>query len=337
MRRLGLAAVGLWLAVFCKVGLGLLFGAEDYVDRVDRFPRLVVSSDVASDYKNWSILPLAVGKAFGADSVRSFAALQVVVLVAGTAVVLGTVARHRPETATRALIGFFATMLPSWLLISGGSYDQMLAVLLLAATLAERPWAASMAGLLLGLTHAEAAMVAVLGLALLSAAGIGPRPRARVWTLAGIGAARVAMTAWFRAAGQTADRARFVSELGVRTPLGYLADTWPIVVWSAACGGWLIVAAAVRDARDARVPAAVLAALALNLGATAITVDQSRVIMLTTMPIVVALAAYGGASHRRPTTPCVHRNALAIGLLAPVTISWVGGIAVAGTPLHVGW
>jgi hypothetical protein len=120
----------------------------------------------------------------------------------------------------------------------------------------------------------------------------------------------------------------------MRTPLGYLADTWPIVVWSAACGGWLIVAAAVRDAR---VLAAVLAALGLNLAVTAITVDQSRVIMLTTMPMVVALAAFGGASHPRATTPSVHRNALAIGLLAPVTISWVGGIAVAGNPLHIGW
>jgi hypothetical protein len=280
---------------------------------------------------------LAIGKAVGADSVRSFAALQAVVLVAGSAAVLGTVARRRPETATGALVGFFATMLPSWLLVSGGSYDQMLAVLLLAATLVQRSWAAWLVGLLLGLTHAEAATIAVLGLALLSGAGVGPRRSVRVWTLAGIGAARVAMTVWFRAAGQSGDRVSFVSELGVRAPLGYLADTWPVVVWSAACGGWLIVAAAVRDRGDTRVAGAVAAALALNLAATAITVDQSRVIMLTTMPIVVALAALGGASHRQPTERPAHGYALAIGMLAPVTISWVGGVAVAGAPLHVGW
>lgn len=336
MRRLTLAGAALWLAAFGKVGFGLLFGAEDYVERVHRFPRLTVSGDVASDYKNWSILPLAVGRAFGADSVRSFAIVHAAVLVGGATAVFGGVARGHPEVASRALFGFFATMVPAWLLVSGGSYDQLLAVLLLAATLVDRRGTAPLVGVLLGLTHAEVATVAVLGLTVLSIAGIGPRPRVRLWTLAGIGAARVALTVWFGAAGQTGDRVSFVAEYGVSTPLGYLADTWPVVLWSAACGGWLFLVDAVRGA-DTRTRIAVIAALVLNCGSAAITVDQSRVIMLTTMPIVVVLAAFGPPGERLASAPGVHRNAVAIGILAPVTISWVGGVAIAGAPLHVGW
>ena len=39
-------------------------------------------------------------------------------------------------------------MLPGWLLVSGGSYDQLLAVLLLAATLVEQPTLAVVIGVL---------------------------------------------------------------------------------------------------------------------------------------------------------------------------------------------
>jgi hypothetical protein len=249
--------------------------------------------------------------------------------------VVGSVARRRPDVARLSLLGFFATMLPAWLLVSGGSYDQLLAVLLLAATLVERRLSALVVGALLGLTHAEAATVAVAGLALLSGAGLGPRAVIRLWTLGGIGLARTALTIWFRAAGQTGDRARFVSDLGITTPLGYLAATWPIVVWSAAAGGWLVIADFMRGAKERRARIVVLAVLATNLAVTAITVDQSRVIMLTTMPLVVALAAFGDLPCRRHALPL--RAPLVIGLLAPVTISWVGEVAIAGAPFRVGW
>jgi len=226
-------------------------------------------------------------------------------------------------------------MLPSWLLVSGGSYDQLLAVLLLAATLVERPTPAVVIGVLLGLTHAEAATVAVLGLALVSSAQIGPRFSIRAWTLGGIGFARAMLTVWFRLAGQTGDRAGFVSDLGVTTPLGYLAGTWPVVAWSAASGGWLIIANFMSGSIERRARIVVVVALATNLAVTAITVDQSRVIMLTTMPLVVALAAFGDTPSPKDRPPL--RSALLVGLLAPITISWVGDIAIAGAPFHVNW
>lgn len=336
------ACLGLWLIVFCKVGSGLLFGIDDLVVRVRAFPRLVVQGQASSDYKNWSVLPLALGKAFRAESARSFAVLQTTLLVAGTASVLGGVARRRPAVAVGALIGFFATMLPSWLLFSAGSYDQLLAVLLLAVTLVDRSASACAVGVLVGVTHAEAATVAVIGLALLSAAGIGPRLMIRLWALTGIVAARAALTIWFRAAGQNNDRFSFATEFGVATPLGFLADTWPVVVWSAASGGWLIIASQFSGTRERRTRMAIVAALALNFAATAITADQSRVIMITTMPLVVALAAFGADRDHHPAGDAalaVARggDALVIGLLAPLTISWVGEMAIAGSPLHVAW
>jgi hypothetical protein len=335
------ACVGLWLLVFCKVGSALLFGIDDLVARVRAFPGLVVNHQASSDYKNWSILPLALGKAFRAETPRSFALLHTTVLVAGTASVLRVVARRRPGVASGALVGFFATMVPSWLLYSAGSYDQLLAVLLLTVTVVDRRSAACVAGVLLGLTHAEVGAVAVLGLALLSAVDVGPRLPMRVWALTGIMAARAALTVWFRAVGQTDDRVSFATEFGVRTPLGFLADTWPVVVWSAAAGGWVIIARALVRPGTPRVRMALAAALILNLGATAITADQSRVMMLTTMPLVVALAAFGLGRDQGPIDAALagtsHRDALVVGLLAPLTISWVGEIAIAGDPFHLAW
>jgi hypothetical protein len=333
--KVAAACLALWVVIFAKVGVGLVFGAHDYVVRVRTFPHLQIAGDAGADYKNWSVLPLAIGRAVGADSVRSFAALQAALLVTGTAGIIGAVACRRPEAASRAVLGFFATMLPGWLLVSGGSYDQLLAVVLLAATLVEQPKLAIVIGVLLGLTHAEAATVAVLGLALLSSAQIGPRLPARLWLLGGIALARGTLTLWFHAAGQTGDRAGFVSDLGITTPLGYLANTWPIVIWSAAAGGWLVLASSMSGTRDRRARVLVVTALATNLAVTAITVDQSRVMMLTTMPLVVALAAFEDTASSKHAPPL--RQALLVGLLAPITISWVGDVAIAGAPFHVNW
>lgn len=330
-----------WFAVFAKVGSGLIYGIDDLLPRVKAFPDLLVTGDATVDYKNWSILPLALGKLFGAGTARSFAFLQFVILLVGTVGVLYTVARKRPQVATGALLGFFATMVPSWLLFSMGTYDQLLAVLLLAATLVDRRLTACICGLLLGLTHAEAAAVAVLGLAALSLAAVGPRVAVRLWTLGGIVASRLALTVWFRIEGQSGDRFTFVTEFGLGKLIGFFLDTWPCVLWSAAAGGWLIIARQLLRPRSRRLATAIGCTLLLNVLATAVTADQSRVIMLTTLPLVVALAAFPPPGPTSSLDATLDRytlyGATLVGLLAPMTISWIGALGIAGRPFHLSW
>lgn len=331
----------LWFVVFAKVGSGLVFGIGELLRRVQVFPRLVISGEALSDYRNWAVLPLALGRLVGADTARSFAGLQAVLLVVGTVGVLATVARRRPEVACGAVVGLFATMVPSWLLYSMGSYDQLLVVLLLAMTLADARATSSVCGLLLGLTHAEAAVTGLIGLGALSHVGVGPPPKPRYWGLGGVLVSRVALTVWFRIAGQSGDRFTFVSEFGLGKLLGFFADTWPCILWSAAAGGWLIIASRFTVFREKRVMQVIAAVLVFNLLVSAVTADQSRVVMIITLPLVVALAAFPPDTPV-PTTPArlpalVNGAALMIGLLAPLTISWVGEIAIAGRPFDLRW
>jgi hypothetical protein len=336
--------LGLWALVFAKVGTGLIFGIDDLVARSKALPDLLVSGRATDDYINWSVLPLAIGKLFGAGTRRSFAFVQFVILVPGSVAVLALTARRRPLVAANASLGLFACMVPAWALFSMGTYDQLLIVLLLAATLADRPLPGALVGLAIGATHAEAGAIVVLGLLALSAVDLGPRAAVRAWTLAGIVASRLVVTIWFRLEGQSGDRFTFVEEYGLSKLVGYLVDTWPYVLWSAAAGGWVIIIGTLAVGRSRRLTSVVVAILALNVATTAITADQSRVIMLLSFPLVVALAAFsprpdgGSAVANVPGTLRTLRVTGAIvGLLAPLTISWIGEVAAVGDPFAVHW
>jgi hypothetical protein len=331
----------LWGLVFAKVGSSLIFGIDDLLLRVRALPDLIVSGDATSDYKNWSVLPYAVGRVLGADTATSFAAVQFVVLVVGSAGVIGALARRRPMDAVHASLGLFACMTPAWVMFNMGTYDQLLVVLLLAVTLVDRPAVAAVLGVLIGATHAEAGVVALIGLLALSAVGLGPRVVTRAWAIGGVLACRAALTVWFRLAGQSGDRFAFVSQYGFGRLIGYLADTWPVVVWSAAAGGWVIIIGSLLIRRSTRLTAVVLGVLAFNLAVTAITADQSRVIMLTTFPLVVALSVYAVQPEDPPQAHdlalAVRVTGAAVGLLAPLTVAWVGDIFLMGDPFQLHW
>lgn len=336
----GLAALTLagWFLVLAKTGSRLDLSAADYVARAAELPSLLVTGDPLADYRNWSVLPLVLGRLLGAESTVAFAAVQFVVMLAGSATVVAWTAARRPRTALAALLALFATVVPAYAMTFMGSYDQLLLVALLGAAVADRRGPALLFGAMVGFTHAELGVVALAGLLALSLVGVGPSPRVRWWGLGAVVAARVVLTVWFAAAGQPSDRFAFVEAYGLDRMLDFFAATWPVIVLTAAGGGWLIVVASLAERRSARVTLVVVGVLVANLVVTAVTVDQSRVAMLATLPTVVTLAAYPPARRSRPAWTRVAPYAAAvIGLVTPLWIAWVGRTWRFADPFHIAW
>jgi hypothetical protein len=322
----------LWLAVWAKVGVNFAFGIDVTVDRARRFPSLLPSGDPLTDWSIWSILPVAIGHVVHATTRVSYAVVQTLLLIGGLATVLADVGRRSGvDVARRALLALFATSVPAYLVFSTGSYDQLLTVLLFAGALSTgRRWPIAI-GLLIGLTHAELGGLAAVMLLVLAAAGVGPPVSARLRLLAGVLAARVALTVWFNARGLHHDRFAFIRAYGLDTLLGQLPDSWPVALWSVMCGGWIIVAGFAADTRSRRCTVALAVCLALAVAAMIVTVDQSRVLMLAAMPVVVTIAVHAPGPPRRL------QASVAVGLLAPLCVSVAGTTLIFGNPFAIAW
>jgi hypothetical protein len=328
-----------WLLVFAKTGSAFDISIHDYVARANALPSLTILGDALADYRNWSLLPLVIARTLGVGSGDSFAALQCVILVVGTALVIAAASRRHAGLAVGAALALFATMVPSYALYFMGSYDQLLVVALVAVVLVERPGHAAAVGVVIGLTHAEVGVVSLAGLLVLALIGVGHSVRSRAWALGGVVAARLALTVVLAIGGQSSDRSTYISEYGLDRLLESFADVWPLIVLTAAAGGWVIVATAIAERRDVRFALVVAVILAVNVAVSAVTIDESRVVMLTTLPLILTLAAF--PPHAAATRPWWARAApgvaTAIGLATPLVFAWVGEAWRFGDPFHVGW
>jgi hypothetical protein len=336
----GLGALVLlcWVLVFAKTGSGLDVSAADYVARSRRLPSLLVTGDPLVDYRNWSMLPLVLGRVFAAGTTAAFATVQFVVMVVGSAVLVGWVARRSPAVALAATLALFATTVPAYAMAFMGSYDQVLLVALVGMAISDQRLAAALFGIVVGLTHGELGVIAATGLVALAAVGVGPSTRVRAWGLGGVVAGRLGLTVWLTIAGQPSDRFTYIREQGLDRMLDHFTATWPVILLTAAGGGWLIIAAALAEWRSRRIALVVVVILAANLAVTAITIDQSRVVMLTTLPLVVTLAVFVRPGRQRPWwAVAAPYAAAAVGLAMPLVISWVGDIWRFGDPFHRSW
>jgi hypothetical protein len=337
----GLAAATLvgWLLVFAKTGSRLDLSAHDYVARAAELPSLLVTGDPLVDYRNWSVLPLVLGRLLAARTTAAFASVQFVVMLAGSAAVIAWTAARRPRVALAALLALFSTTVPSYAMFFMGSYDQLLLVALVGIAVGDRRRAAVLFGMIIGLTHGELGVIAVAGLVALSAVGVGPSMRVRLWGLGGVVGARLALTVWFAAAGQPSDRFSYIEAYGLERMIDYFGATWPVILLTVAGGGWVIIAAALAERRSSRVALVVAGVIVVNLAVSAITIDQSRVAMLTSLPLVVTLAAFPPSRRaaRPPWAVAAPFVAAAIGLLLPFWISWVGDTWRFGDPFDLAW
>ncbi|MET0458397.1 MAG: hypothetical protein ABW195_04070 [Ilumatobacteraceae bacterium] len=341
----------LWGLLFVRGGSVLALGAEPYLRNVSTFPRPFITGDPLEDYRSWSVLPIAAARLVQVSTMRGFALLQTAILVVGTAGVLGLEARRAPRRALVATLAVFMTAAPAYALQFVGSYDQLLVVLLLAAVLVRTDWAAVAIGVALGLTHAEVGFAALAMVLILGLAGVGDRSRPRCLSLLGLVVARVALQIWFSRSGLHSDRWTFIREYGVDSLAGNLLDVWPVVLWSMFGVGWVVVIRAFRDG-DRRRRFALAGIAVLCLGLCAITLDQSRIAILTMFApfLVVVLhlstnsdrwfdpapsGASADAPHLLPSVPLWLLTAAS--LLSPLVVAWVGRVYVFGSPFRLGW
>ncbi len=180
------------------------------------------------------------------------------------------------------------------LLLWIGMYDafSVLTWVLLLMTLDRRaPWQFA-AAVLAGVQNFEQVLVGLLMLLLVPRlpARMGFRPQA-MWLLAGAVAGRIALELYFRSVGATpGGRATFLSWDTLSSLLASTAANGPLVLWSALAGLWGFAIAALLASwagwsRRERLQ------LVLALGgwvlACAITADHTRVLAMTSFPLVV--------------------------------------------------
>ena len=237
----------------------------------------------------------------------------------------------------RATLALFATSVPAHVMFFMGSYDQLLVVLLLALALSCTAVRSTVIGVLLGLTHAEIGFVAAADLALLAAVGVGPRPRPRLFSLGGVLAGRFMVMVWLYAHGAGNDRFTFIERYGISRTLTYFMNTWWTVLWSILAGGWVILIAFMVRYGQWRAKAAVAAIVAVNIALILITVDQSRVAMLATVPTVIVLAVFARSEGRPTVSLPVAWAAFAVGMVAPLVVSLAGTNFTFGRPFWLGW
>lgn len=323
--------MALWIAVLLVKGSVFDLSIRDYVARSQRLPG-VATGEPDGAYRNWSMLPLVLGRLTGASTPLRFALVQYVALVAGTAAVGWHLARTRnPTVALAAVLAVFSTTTASYTVHFAGSYDQVLVPLLCLAVVCRAPLPAAITGVALGLTHAEVGAIVALALLALAWAGDPSRLLPRLATFGGVVVARLGLMVWFAAAGASGDRASFLESYGLETTLRHFADTWPVILWTALAGGWLVVAHVVARA-PRRTVAVVIGWIVIAIGLTAATVDQTRVGGLLLLPLVVALAV-----DRPPVPRTTLLSAALVGLASPFVISLAGAVFALGGPFEIHW
>ena len=324
-----------WVAVWAKVGSGVAFGAPDLMIQIDRFPRVVHFEDSISDYVNYSPLPVALAKLAGATSQRSNAFLQFLILVAGSTEVCVVAARTDRNRAGYGALALFSTIVPLQVFFFNGSYDNVLVVLLFAAALLERPlWVFPVIGLLAGTTHAEIAAVVGVELLALSWCGLGPSIGTRLRLLGGVAVGRVLVTIWALSQHTATSRWSFIRRYGPGKLVHATFSQLPLVLWSLMAGGILMVGYLLVVAPSRRLGVAVAGSLALNVLVVLLTVDETRVAAILTLPLVVVAGAF---SPSRPIKRWVCVCAVAITFAPPFYVSYLGSRLKVGHPFQILW
>jgi hypothetical protein len=284
--------------------LALLFAAMLVKTGVWRIPNLDVSAAIARNpfvvpipnpidqYLMTSWLGPFLAWLVGASSVPAFFVLHLALSVAFTALMAAMIFSRLEENEARAAMVIFAA-LP----VSATSYfwvgNDSLTLLLMAGILAlrERPFAAGLLGVALGMQHFEQGLFAFGALAL--AARLGPRYSGReVYPLrtalaAGVGIAtgKIVLTLIFMTAGMTVSGRTVWLMAHLPALMEDLLYRGHVLIWSILGVGWLV---ALRFADGGRASIPFFLCLLALMPLLLVSGDKSRVLAMTTFPLVAA-------------------------------------------------
>lgn len=239
----------------------------------------------------WTWLVPLIAHVLHATTVPTYAMLNAAYAALFVTVVAWSMFARLPERAARTGIIVFAMLPASWL----GFYwigPDGLTLLLLAVALvgAARWWLVIVTGVLLGMQHAELAVVGALAVALsdLVARRAGGSPSTIDWRFAlrlaaGAVVGRILLMGVFTASGigLPGDRLDWIeAHAGVLFTRAYFG--WPWLIWSVLGIAWVVAALHLRQGRPALslfVPLGVLLLL------TPLVYDQTRVLAIAVFPL----------------------------------------------------
>ncbi len=300
---LALAAVCLW--VLWRTGPGKVPGVEGFENIARGWPTIDMTPQTAY------VLRVPLGQiAYGLlprQGSGAYLALHLSCLI-GTAIVLVAWMCHRLGTRAGLVAGGVLALAPvtAVLLLWIGMYDafSVFAWVVLVVALAHRgPWQLAAAALA-GFQNFEQVVVGVLMLLLLPrlTRSLGLRPRA-LWLVPGVLAGKVALELYLRSVGATpGSRLTFLSDWDVFSHvLGTTAANGPLIIWSALAGLWGFALTALVTSWGRwpwRDKLQLLLAVGVWFVSAAITADHTRVLAITSFPVVVLGAMAIADRHR---------------------------------------
>ena len=289
-----LAAVCLW--VLWRTGPGKVPGVETF----DQIARGWPTPDFPVTPQTAYVLRVPLGQiVYGVlprEGTGTFLALHLACLIGTGVLLLVWMCRRLGARAGMVAAGIVVlSPVTAVLLLWIGMYDAwsvLTWVLLLMALTRGAPWQLA-AGALAGMQNFEQVVVGMLMLLLVPRlpAAVGLRPRG-LWLLGGAVAGKVALEAYLRSVGAApGSRLSFLSDWDTFSHLvGTTLANGPLIVWSALAGLWgfaLVALVTSWSGWSRREQAQLVLAVLAWVGASVITADHTRVLALTSFPLVV--------------------------------------------------
>jgi hypothetical protein len=294
---LGTALALIWAVI--RIGPRIPYPGSFYISTSWPFPGL----DEVQTYARSSPVGYWLAMLLGIEQSHWLILMRVVAAVAAVALVATWVYRETAEGSQR-LRGFRLVVLgplTAILFLTLGSYDAFtvlgLGMALFAWSRGAWPWLL-LAGTYLGIQHFEQGLVAVVAWALVLAGMAGQLPerlssrRTSLWLIPGMLLGKVTLLTLLVANGVSAGEGRSYwlqnSELLKRAVVGAM-NFGPALLLSLFAGLWAVVILALTLPADNRRRLLLALGLAVPALSAVITMDHTRVFVITTVPIVAIL------------------------------------------------
>lgn len=325
------ALCGAWMVV--TVGISPTLNIFQWVAAARSFPHPSTGSYVESS-------PVGTGIAhlIGADkNTRTFAALHLGFVVVAVSIMAFAVGRRFGRDASRLAVAcLFASPLANLLLTWLGQPDPIVfgAVALVAVVVSTPALVATAAFAVVA--HEEVALVSVLGVGVVRAA-VGDLNRRQAIAIAcGAAIGAVALAAFKAHYGIDASRVGYAEDVGLMRFASNAARTWQTIGVASLGATWIAVFLLGRELRatQKRVFAGVLVFMFLI---SLVTLDTTRIMVLTAMPAVIVLVCYSATTLAKPSLDRILAIVVVAGLLYPHVIVYNGGMYVGSLGRMTRW
>lgn len=327
---IGVVAALAW--AFVRAAPRVLPGQDQILSKALSWP--MPNLDSMQAYDRTSPLGPLVAKMLGVSTPLLWTWLNLVVLLVGACLLslwAYRVARDAGQGYRAARLAMLVPALGSAFVLIGGydAFTYLLLGLLLWSWTSGRWWLLGLSGVALGFQHFEQSLfaTAAFGLAVIALRGSLPTRLEGMptpfWATAGtlVGKLVLSLVLVFEGINPMEGRSAYLTPGLVRSAIREAINFGPAFVISLFCGFWIFVIFAFRIVATWRRRLLLLAAIALPLLMSVITLSQTRVFAMMTLPLVMLLVLVALNSPQLASIPIV--------LIAAEALAWLV------VPLHL--